>query len=134
MLKKGNGWFTATIRSLVEADLATLQSESWFRYGAKLDKIEITLANLMEDGFARISRRGWKVIEHPVLGQISWRQGVDFRTCGGYLYLRVNGQLILSVWPRAGHQHAGYIIKWEAPKAATLSEEVKGWVIHSLCR
>jgi hypothetical protein len=48
------------------------------------------------NGFVRISRRNWKTAEHPLLGTVQWKSGVNFRT-GRYFYLRLNGRTVLSV-------------------------------------
>jgi hypothetical protein len=63
-----------------------------------------TLDVFQATGVARYSRRGWLVIDHPVVGQITWKSGVDFRTAKDYLFLRVGGKTILAYWPELPHQ------------------------------
>lgn len=59
-------------------------------------------------GFSRLSRRGWYVAEHPLLGQLSWKSGRDFRTAGRYFLLRLNGRLVLDAWPDARGSYPGF--------------------------
>lgn len=119
------GWFAATIFALAEGNFDFFQDESWRRNGVKLEEIKKVLSTLKNAGFARNSNRGWKVMEHPALGQISWKQGIDFRSCGRYLFLRLNGQMVISVWPARE-------VRWDAKKASNLTERQRGDVIHAL--
>ena len=116
----GRGWFVWTVsclragadpRKIVpgEGDYNPYTKgtggELGFRLAAVLcERLGETLAVLLDSGVARTSRKGWLIINHPILGQVSWKSGSDFRTAKGYLFLRVNGRLVLSYWPSSAER------------------------------
>lgn len=81
--------------------LAAGEPETNPNYG--LIDLHRDLCALDATGMARKSRRGWSVIDHPLLGQISWKSGRDFRTALPYLFVRVAGRQVLAAWPDPGH-------------------------------
>ncbi|PJE64133.1 MAG: hypothetical protein COU90_04660 [Candidatus Ryanbacteria bacterium CG10_big_fil_rev_8_21_14_0_10_43_42] len=93
-----NGWFVYTISGLARGD-ASIAGD--MISGADIMNV---LEVLDAARFSRTSRRGWKTMDHPDLGMLQWKSGVDFRTTGWFLFVKVNGTLILKAWPEAGHQ------------------------------
>ena len=86
---KGKGWFVYAISAIVAGDNDAL-SDDLVRPNWERLKEVFSLAR--DTGFARFSRRGWWTLEHPILGTVQWKEGVNFRTVQPYLYVRVNGK------------------------------------------
>ena len=80
------------------------KQEEWSSYAPEkpIEMVQETLSVLAGSGFARLSRKGWHVMDHPDVGQISWKQGVDFRTVKPYFFLRINGKEVVKIWPKPG--------------------------------
>lgn len=101
-LIEDKGYFAYIVSILLSGE------ESYIRDMRMLARTEIAkdvfddLAAVGSTGFARTSRRGWKTLEHPDLGMVQWKCGVDFRTKGNFYILRVNGRQVLYCWPKAG--------------------------------
>lgn len=90
---EGRGWFVFTLSALVagtkEAAAAILASpyNPYTKEGGEgIGELIQFLDSMAAAGFARVSRTGWRVIEHPELGQLSWKSGYDFRS-GGEIFL-----------------------------------------------
>lgn len=92
--------FVTTIRALTVGDT------SYFREVVSVDLKEVdeTLRALEFAGMTRRSRKDWVTLDHPQLGTLQWKSGYDFRSSGVFLFLRVNGKLILKAWPKPGQK------------------------------
>lgn len=110
--KKHFGWFVFTVSGLMVGDKNIVKEYN----NIKLKDIFSICVSLRSSGFARCSRRGWWTLEHPQLGMVQWKEGVDFRNAKKYFYLRINGKPILSA-------KEGWRPKWTAETAKALSEE-----------
>lgn len=109
------GWFVYLMSAIASGDADALTTEGC-RQCAIGDSNVVTiianhLENIQETGFARISRKGWRTLDHPDLGMVQWKSGYDFRTTGVYFFLSINGTQILSCWPKAGESRV--YPKWE---------------------
>jgi hypothetical protein len=106
----GKGHFIFTISGLVAGDMCIVDPHN----NVDIKKIASSCDTFRESGVARQSRRGWWTMEHPVLGLLQWKSGIDFRTAKAYFVLRVHGQPLVSCWPdEYGTSHA----KWESRSA-----------------
>lgn len=94
MKGKGKGSFVTAVRALAKGGAPKVQSSLEAEVLAPLGEIE-------RAGFGRYSRSGWYVVDHPCLGQLSWKSGRDFRSFRRYFLLRLNGTMILHAWPDA---------------------------------
>jgi hypothetical protein len=90
------GWFQFVLAALAAGDFASLVEAEHLPVDM-LQDISRVLDGARE--FASISRKGWLVLDHPVLGQVSWKSGIDFRSACPYLIVRLNGRLVLRAWP-----------------------------------
>jgi len=88
---RNQGWFVSTLSALVSGEVPEMVNYNDWR----LARIWNLLASLTEVGISKRSRRGWETINHPTLGTVQWRMGVS-AFIGWYLFLRVNGQLVLA--------------------------------------
>lgn len=103
----GKGWFVRTLSGLACGDTSFVHTCN------RIDVREIseTLGHFVSSGFARVSN-GWDTMDHPDLGVVQWKSGVDFRTAQDHFFLRLNGRLILRAWPSAGSRRTD--VKWVA--------------------
>lgn len=102
----GKGRFVYLLSALASGDVEALNKQILKRkMTGDNDVVTVIfqkISVLSETGFARVSRKGWKTLEHPDLGMVQWKSGYDFRTTGIYFFLRINGKRVLSCWPEAG--------------------------------
>lgn len=110
----GRGWFVWTVSSLAAGEDPRTEGNPYTRgveqrsldFGVA-EKLQATLREdfdvLRDTGVARCSRKGWWYVDHPILGQVSWKAGVDFRSGKEYLFLRVGGRPVLAYWPGLSH-------------------------------
>jgi len=121
----GKGNFVRTVSALASGDVSAILLSS-----VGLKDLQTLFYSLDHAGFSRKSRRGWSTVDHPDLGNLQWKLGCDFRTTGQYLFLRLNGELILKAWPKSGNicTHA----EWLAQKATILDNYFKTQVENYL--
>jgi len=98
--------------------------------GYNAQDVAQALQVLRETGVARISRKGWHTLSHPHLGTLQWKQGVDYRTARPYLFVRINGKLILKTGGRSFAK--GSPVEWVGPGAESVDkwerEKVVRWL------
>ena len=105
----GKGWFVYSVSAIASRDIEAIQEANKSYYG-RLEEGGLALRILLDLEaiecmmISRVSRNGAHVLEHPILGQLSWKAGTDFRTAKRYMILWLNGKEVLSVWPKAGHK------------------------------
>ena len=106
----GKGWFVWTISGLASADPKFIKDPGRM---LSITDIATILRTLDHAEFSRFSRRGgWRTAEHPVLGVIQWKSGVDFRTVLPYFLLRVNGEEIIHAWPDTSRSTTATFPTW----------------------
>lgn len=109
---QGKGYFTYLVSALAAGDVANVATMRLMGRAGLATDILNDLNTVAEIGFARFSRNGnWRTLEHPHLGMVQWKRGIDFRTKGRYFFLRLNGTQILTCWPKAGGRTVS--VKWE---------------------
>lgn len=113
----GKGWFVYTISALASGN--DPRDDRGYNK-TTLSELDRVCRTLSDTGFARHSRRGWLTLEHPDLGCVQWKSGVDFRTARNYFLMRLNGKLIVKAWPRPGQKAA--CAEWTAGGAAEVPE------------
>ena len=116
---EGKGWFVYTLSGLVVGDISIAENTD--------NKIDIrhilgVCITLGGAGFARISRKGWRTIDHPDLGLVQWKSGIDFRSTHPYFLLRVNGEMLLKAWPNKALNGLS-CAEWVSESTKRLSEE-----------
>lgn len=94
-------WFVPMIQALVAGDA---DSYAVVHNIADVKYIRKMCSSMHDAGLTRPSRKGWETIDHPRLGTLQWKIGIDFRTAGEYFFFRLNGKLILRAWPNAGYR------------------------------
>lgn len=134
----GKGWFVLVVSSLVAGNIhKVMEAAACAQEGNMLanwggNEIRRLCCSLAASGFAHKSRKGWATINHPALGTMQWKNGVDFKTVAPYFFLRINGDLILKAWPRAGSRTTQVI--WMAKAARQLQEHERTGVERFLGR
>ncbi|MBU0707254.1 hypothetical protein KKG41_02680 [Patescibacteria group bacterium] len=97
----GKGWFVATVSGLVAGDGSFVDPYN----PMDLRELGCVCATLSSTGFARESRKKWWTIDHPTLGLLQWKQGVNYKNALPYLFLRLNGHTFLKAWPESGQKY-----------------------------
>lgn len=110
----GKGWFVTLMDAISRGELSTVWNpEKMTVVGNNaLEFIHRTVTGWIE--LATQSKKGWYMVTHPILGQIAWKTGTDFRTVGRYFFLRLNGKEIIWVWPQPGAR-SSYALESQVP-------------------
>jgi len=75
------------------------------RISQELINLRGILKTLAHAGTTRITRNKWHLIDHPVIGQISWKFRKDHLMAYERFYLRVNDKLVVEDSPHIDHKH-----------------------------
>jgi len=90
------GWFIHHMSSIAAGEPPCEHGNPYYMNPIALKK---DLEVLRDCGFTKVSSKGWEVISHPILGQISFKTGLNFRNGKEYIILRLNGKEILNYLP-----------------------------------
>jgi 3-hydroxyisobutyrate dehydrogenase-like beta-hydroxyacid dehydrogenase len=86
---RNRGWFVSLLSCANAQEVAEAMSSA--------EKNNVNLVNILTSAvrganeWSRTSRNNWRVMEHPILEQVTYKAGTDFRTVLPYLIVRVNG-------------------------------------------
>jgi hypothetical protein len=93
-IQRMNGWFERIMGGFINQDFPWSE-ENGSPPTYRLESLWVSLAELEYTGVARISRRGWYTIDHPSLGQLSWKSGIGYTTGTRFLVVRRGGKVIM---------------------------------------
>ena len=94
---RGKGHWVALISALASGD-----AEAALSCKVSLQDVVRLLESNDVANFSRRSRKGWSTMDHPNLGTLQWKSGVDFRTVGKFFFLRLNGEVLITAFPKTG--------------------------------
>lgn len=110
--------FVETIEKLTKADPSVVTADNM-----DVREIRDVLRALQTAGVTRWSRKGWLVLDHPVLKSLTWKGALDGET----FLLRVNGELVLRAVPYT-RVSALTPTHWVAGRVAGLDPREVAWV------
>ena len=125
-----SGWFKFCLAAWADGNSAAIEAMApnpAAEHSATLRAVADTLYVIETAGVSRRTRKGWHEIAVPMLGQVSWKSGSDFRTGGAFLIIRLNGRVIARAWPQAGCREVSADFPAMPPQARFAADWWRRW-------